>query len=156
MEPFVGELVTRGLTEAGVDVRTGSSVIELHRPGGAGPVTVILDDEGELEVDEVVFATGRTPNSGDIGLDTVGLRPGAWLEVDDTCRVTGVHNDWLYALGDVNHRALLTHQGKYQARISGAAIAAAAAGNLVDRTPWGPHIATADIHAVPQVFFTDP
>jgi pyruvate/2-oxoglutarate dehydrogenase complex dihydrolipoamide dehydrogenase (E3) component len=56
----------------------------------------------------------------------------------------------------VNHRALLTHQGKYQARIAGAAIAATAAGEPLDRAPWSAHMATADSHAVPQVFFTDP
>jgi pyruvate/2-oxoglutarate dehydrogenase complex dihydrolipoamide dehydrogenase (E3) component len=156
MEPFVGEIVSRGLTDAGVDVRTGVTVTEVRRTGSGRPVSVILDDNSELEVDEVLFATGRTPNTADIGLETVGLAPGTWLGVDDTCRVTGTHNDWLYALGDVNHRALLTHQGKYQARIAGAAIAAAAAGEPLDRTPWSPHVATADTHAVPQVFFSDP
>jgi dihydrolipoamide dehydrogenase len=156
MEPFVGEMIARGLADAGVDVRIGVTVDEVRRAGSGRPVTVILDDNSELEVDEVLFATGRTPNTADIGLETIDLTPGTWLEVDDTCRVTGAHNDWLYALGDVNHRALLTHQGKYQARIVGAAIAAAAAGKPLDRTPWSPHVATADTHAVPQVFFSDP
>ena len=63
---------------------------------------------------------------------------------------------WLYALGDVNHHALLTHQGKYQARSAAAAIAARAAGQPVDPAPWGPHAVTADYRAVPQVFFCDP
>ena len=63
---------------------------------------------------------------------------------------------WLYALGDVNRHALLTHQGKYQARIAGAAIAARAAGQRIDPAPWGPHAITADYRAVPQVFFCDP
>ena len=45
MEPFVGEFVNHGLTEAGVDVRTGVTVTELSRSGaGTGPVTVILDN----------------------------------------------------------------------------------------------------------------
>jgi len=52
-------------------------------------------------------------------------------------------------VGDIDHHALLTHQGKYQARIAGAAIAARAHGQPVDATPWG-------AHAVPQVFFCDP
>jgi pyruvate/2-oxoglutarate dehydrogenase complex dihydrolipoamide dehydrogenase (E3) component len=156
MEPFVGELVGRGLADAGVDVRVGVSVTKLRRPDGTGPVTLDLDDGTELEVDEVLFATGRAPRTGDIGLDTVGLTPGDWLEVDDTCQVTAVEGGWLYAVGDSNHRALLTHEGKYQARIATAAIAARAAGQPVDTTPWGAHAATADHHAVPQVFFTDP
>lgn len=156
MEPFVGELIERGFRESGVDVRLNVSVTRMHRPGANGPVTVELSDGGKLEVDEVLFAIGRAPLSDDIGLETVGLTPGSWLDVDDTCRVLSVENGWLYAAGDANHRALLTHEGKYQARIAGAAIAARAAGRPLDTAPWGAHAATADHHAVPQVFFTDP
>jgi pyruvate/2-oxoglutarate dehydrogenase complex dihydrolipoamide dehydrogenase (E3) component len=156
MEPFAGQMVARGLTEAGVQVRTGVSVTELTRPGGTGAVTLFLDDGSALEADEVLFATGRESNTSDIGLDTVGLTPGSWLDVDDTCRVRGVDGDWLYAVGDVNHRALLTHQGKYQARIVGNAIGVRAAGQPLDTRPWGAHTTTADSHAVPQVVFSDP
>ncbi|MFJ7071722.1 dihydrolipoyl dehydrogenase family protein [Streptomyces sp. NPDC098781] len=156
MEPFAGELVAEGLTAAGADVRIGVRVTALRRPDPKGPVTLTLDDGGELEADEVMFATGRAPRTGDIGLDTVGLTPGAWLDVDTTCLVRDVEGAWLYGLGDVNHRALLTHQGKYQGRTAGDAIAARAAGRPLDDGPWGDHATTADQHAVPQVFFTDP
>jgi dihydrolipoamide dehydrogenase len=115
-----------------------------------------LDDGTELEVSEVLFATGRAPLTDDIGLETVGLVPGSWLDVDDTCRVREIDDGWLYAAGDVNHRALLTHQGKYQGRIAGAAIGARAAGKPLDTKPWGTHATTADHYAVPQAFFTDP
>lgn len=156
MEPFVGELIGRGLLEAGVDLRVGVSVRALRRLDDSH-VVLDLDDDTELRVNEVLFATGRTPLTDDIGLDTVGLRPGSWLEVDDTCLVQGAAEDgWLYAAGDVNHRALLTHQGKYQGRIAGAAIGARAAGKQLDSEPWGAHATTADHHAVPQAFFTDP
>ncbi|BCZ22726.1 NAD(P)/FAD-dependent oxidoreductase [Mycobacterium senriense] len=155
MEPFVGELIRRGLIAAGVDVRTGVSVRALHRPDDS-TVVLDLDDGTELSVSQVLFATGRAPLTDDIGLETVGLTPGSWLEVDDTCRVQGVEDGWLYAAGDVNHRALLTHQGKYQGRIAGAAIGARAAGKPLDTEPWGAHATTADHHAVPQAFFTDP
>ncbi|MCW2686006.1 MAG: pyridine nucleotide-disulfide oxidoreductase [Mycobacterium sp.] len=155
MESFVGDLVAGNLTAAGVDVRVGVSVKELRRPDSAGPVTLVLDDK-DLEVDEVLFATGREPLTDDIGLDTVGLTPGSWLDVDDTCQVRGVAHGWLYAAGDVIHRALLTHQGKYQARIAGTVIAARAAGKPLDTAPWGAHVTTADAHAVPQVLFCDP
>lgn len=155
MEPFVGEYVARGLSDAGVDVRTGVSVTRLQRDGD-GPVRLALSDGTDLEVDEVLFATGRIPSTDDIGLDTVGLTPGDWLDVDDTCRVRAVDEGWLYACGDVNHRALLTHEGKYQARIAGAAIGARAHGTPLDTADWGEHAATADHHAVPQIFFTDP
>jgi len=153
MEPFAGELVAEALTEAGADVRTGTSVESVTRENGT--VVVVTDQGDRIEADEILFATGRRPKTGDIGLDTIGLEPGSWLPVDDSLRVTG--SDWLYAVGDVNHRALLTHQGKYQARIAGAAIAARASGvPLLESDPWGAHAATADHHAVPQVVFTDP
>ncbi|MFD3694980.1 dihydrolipoyl dehydrogenase family protein [Streptomyces sp. NPDC058646] len=155
MEPFAGELVAQALTEAGAVVRTGVAVEAVVRDGSTGPVTVVLEGGETLEGDELLMATGRAPRTEDIGLETVGLAPGEWIGVDDSCRVPG--RDWLYAVGDVNHRALLTHQGKYQARIAGAAIAARAAGSPApDTDSWGAHAATADVRALPQVVFTDP
>ncbi|MEH0416667.1 dihydrolipoyl dehydrogenase family protein [Streptomyces sp. B21-083] len=153
MEPFAGELVAEALAEAGTDIRTGTSVQSVTRENGT--VVAVTGTGDRIEADEILFATGRVTRTDDIGLDTVGLEPGSWLSVDDSLRVTG--SEWLYAVGDVNHRALLTHQGKYQARIAGAAIAARAAGvPLLETDPWGAHSATADHGAVPQVVFTDP
>ncbi|MDQ0694087.1 NAD(P)/FAD-dependent oxidoreductase [Streptomyces sp. W4I9-2] len=154
MEPFAGELVADALKEAGARIRTGVSVTAVHRPAPDGPVTVYLDDGDRIEADEILFATGRAPRTDDLGLETIGLEPGSWLTVDDSCRVEST--DWLYAVGDVNHRALLTHQGKYQARIAGAAIAARTGKTPLETAPWGAHAATADHGAVPQVVFTDP
>ena len=154
MEPFAGELTAEGLREAGVEVRFGVSVTSVAREGRT--VRVGLDDGGELTADEILFAIGRKPHTGDLGLDTVGLTPGGWLGVDDTLQVTDIADGWLYAAGDVNHRALLTHQGKYQGRIAGAVIAARVQGRELDDAPWGAHVATADTEAVPQVVFTDP
>jgi len=153
MEPFVEQLVARALAEAEVDVRMGVTVTAVNRSEGTGPVT--LDDGRELEADEVLFAIGRTPLTDDIGLETVGLTPGSWLEVDETCRVRAVNDGSLYAMGDVNHHALLTHQGNYQARIGGAASGARAARRPLDTAPWGAHAISADFHAVPQVFFCE-
>jgi dihydrolipoamide dehydrogenase len=149
-EEFAGQLVADGLRRAGVDVRAGASATAVHRAGQGGPVTLELDDGSAVEADEVLAATGRTPRSHDIGLDSVGLEPGSWLDVDGTMRVTAVEGGWLYATGDVNHLALLTHMGKYQARICGDAIAARAHGNEPATTAW------ADRMAVPQVIFTQP
>ncbi|UWE09847.1 dihydrolipoyl dehydrogenase family protein [Actinacidiphila bryophytorum] len=156
VEPFAGEMVTEALREAGVDVRFGANVASVERDGAHGEVRIGLEGGARVSADEVLFAIGRAPHTGDIGLETVGLKPGGWLTVDDTCQVTGVEGGWLYAAGDVNHRALLTHQGKYQGRMAGAAIGARAKGEPVDDAPWGAHVATADHSAVPQVVFTDP
>ncbi|GAA2975537.1 dihydrolipoamide dehydrogenase [Microbacterium terrae] len=153
LEPFAGDLVTAALRERGVDVRTGVSPAEVRRDG-AGDVVLTLDDGSEVRAAEVLVATGRVPRTGDLGLDSIDIAPGTWLDVDDTLRVRGT--DWLYAVGDSNHRALLTHQGKYQARAAGDVIAARANGTATDAAPWGAHAATADHDAVPQVVFTDP
>jgi dihydrolipoamide dehydrogenase len=151
LEPFAGERVSASLEAMGATVRSGVSPTSVSRDG---EVVISLDDGSSVVADEVLVATGRTPRTSDIGIDTIGLEPGAWLETDDTLRVHGV--DWLYATGDVNHRALLTHQGKYQARAAGDVIVARANGRAVDDAPWGTHVATADHEAVPQVTFTDP
>ena len=95
-----------------------------------------LADGSTVEADEVLIAAGRRPATDDLGLDSIGLAPGSWLPVDDTLRVDGF--DWLYAAGDVNHRALLTHMGKSQARVAGTVIAARARGEAVTG-PWTQH-----------------
>ncbi|MFJ9947191.1 dihydrolipoyl dehydrogenase family protein [Kitasatospora sp. NPDC091207] len=155
MEPFASELVAEGLKSAGVDLRFGTEVASLERVDGAG-VTLVLGDGERLTADEVLYATGRAPRTADVGLEQVGLKPGAWMDVDDSCTVLGIDGDWLYAAGDVNHRALLTHQGKYQARIAGAAIVARAEGRPLDTARWGAHAASADSAGAPQVVFTEP
>ncbi len=152
-EDFAGELVTAALRELGATVMLGARPTSVAR-NGDGDVTITLSDGSDVTASEVLVATGRTPRTGDLGLDTVGLTAGDWIDVDDTLLVTGT--DWLYATGDVNHRALLTHQGKYQARACGDVIAARATGASVSDTAWGAHVATADHRSVPQVTFSDP
>lgn len=153
-EPFAGELVADALRASGVDVRTRVRVSAVRRDGD-GPTTLVTAD-GEVSADALLVAAGRRAVTDDIGLDSVGLQAGAWLEVDDTCRVTAVEGGWLYAAGDVNHRALLTHMGKYQARACGAAIVARAQGETVNGEPWSRQAATADHDAIPGVVFTEP
>ncbi|MFS0894887.1 dihydrolipoyl dehydrogenase family protein [Microbacterium sp. 179-I 3D3 NHS] len=152
MEPFAGERVAAGLRELGVDVRTQTGTTSVRR--GDDGVTLTLDGGEQISADEVLAATGRSARSDDIGLEVVGLTPGDWIETDDTMRVPG--SEWLYAVGDVTARVLLTHQGKYQARAAGDVIAARATGREVDDAPWGRHVATADHAAVPQVTFSSP
>jgi pyruvate/2-oxoglutarate dehydrogenase complex dihydrolipoamide dehydrogenase (E3) component len=160
MEPFAGQLVGDSLTGLGVTVRLNTSPTAVERVAD-GDVVLRLSDGSTVVADEVLVATGRTPRTDDLGLETIGLTPGDWLTVDDTLRVIGDDGEpfdggWLYATGDVNHRALLTHQGKYQARAAGDVIAARAQGRQVFDQPWGAHVATADHRAVPQVTFSDP
>jgi dihydrolipoamide dehydrogenase len=151
LEPAAGEAVAASLRDAGVDVRLDTGVTAARRDG-AEVVLTIGDDE--LRGDEVLVAVGRKARTTDIGVDTVGLEPGKYLDVDATLRVDGV--PWLYGVGDVNGRRQLTHMGKYQARQAGAAIAARARGEEVDTSDWSPFVATADEYATPSVVFTHP
>ncbi|MER7951684.1 NAD(P)/FAD-dependent oxidoreductase [Streptomyces sp. NPDC096079] len=155
-EPCAGEEVARGLSDLGVTIRFGVSALGVARDAGTGTVTVRTDDGTALACDEVLAAVGRRPRTTDLGLDSVGLPAGAWLQVDDTCRVTAVEGAWLYAVGDVNHRAPLTHMAKYQARACAAAIAERAAGRPAATDGLRPWSAGADRIAVPQAVFTRP
>jgi pyruvate/2-oxoglutarate dehydrogenase complex dihydrolipoamide dehydrogenase (E3) component len=151
VESFAGERVSGSLRSRGVQVLTDTATLSVERTDGGVRVET---SGGAVTAAELLVAAGRSPATADLGLERVGLDPGQRLETDDTLRVGG--SEWLYAVGDVNGRALLTHQGKYQARAAGDVIAARAKGRPVDDAPWGAHVATADHAAVPQVVFTDP
>ena len=140
-EPFVSEEVAAALRAAGVDVRTGVTATAVARHAD-GAVTVTLANGAAVVGDELLVAVGRRPLTDDLGLDSVGLSPGGWLETDDRLRVPG--HDWLFAVGDVNGRSLLTHMGKYQARI---------AADVIDGADAR---ATRDREGAPRVVFTDP
>jgi pyruvate/2-oxoglutarate dehydrogenase complex dihydrolipoamide dehydrogenase (E3) component len=154
-EPFVSEKITGKFRELGISVHSSVNVTRVQRRSPGSPVQIWWDS-ASIEADEILVATGRVPNTKDIGLDSVSLKAGDWLDVDETCRVKSVAGGWLYAAGDVNHRVLLTHMGKYQARVCGDAIAARAKGQIEEPKPWSRLAATADHAAVPQVVFTDP
>ena len=140
-EEFASEQVEQSLRERGVDVRVGVKAVAVRARGGE--VEVELESGDTVRGDELLVAIGRRPNTAELGLDTVGLDPGEPIEVDDSMRA----NDWLYAIGDVNGRALLTHMGKYQARV--------AADTILGE--GGPCIAlTAQGELSPRVIFTDP
>ncbi len=155
-EPFVSDKIAATFRDLGIAVHTSANVTRVQRRAPAHPVQIWFDGSS-MEADEILVATGRVPNTKNIGLETVSLQPGDWLDVNDTCRLKGVAGGWLYAVGDVNHRALLTHMGKYQARVCGDAIAARAKGQLNEPPrAWTQFSASADHSAVPQVVFTDP
>ncbi len=161
-EPFAGELVTARFDELGITVLTNTRLDSVHRPTVSetgtgrmhgGPVTVTAGGS-TFEVDEVVVAAGRTPTSADIGLERVGIDVGSsgYITTDDHMEVAGA-DGWLYAVGDVCGRALLTHMGKYQSRIAGDVIAARAEGRPTQASRYRD---IADHDMVPAVVFADP
>ena len=137
-EPFASQEVADGLHARGVDVRVGVTATAVRASGGE--VEVELSVGGPVRADELLVAIGREPVTDDIGLETVGLEPGEPIEVDDSMRAS----DWLYAIGDVNGRVLLTHMGKYQARVA------------ADVILGGDARVTEDGQRSPRVVFTDP
>jgi dihydrolipoamide dehydrogenase len=159
-EPFVGALIAEQFEQRGIRVLVGTGVDSVSRSAAqdtgvgrihGGPVTVTAAGSS-FEVDEVVVAAGRTPATHDIGLEQVGVDANGYLETDDHMSVKG-GPDWLYAIGDANGRALLTHMGKYQGRIAGDVIAARAEGRPIDGSRYRD---LADHDMVPAVVFTDP
>ncbi len=142
-EPFAGEQVADSLRDSyGVEVRTG---VLAQRVTSAGEgIAVALEDGSQAEGSELLVAIGRVPRTAEIDLDSAGVEPGehGFLETDDRLRVGG--REWLYAVGDVNGRALFTHTGKYQAWV--------AAENLLGREVT----ALAEGLGSPRVTFTDP
>jgi pyruvate/2-oxoglutarate dehydrogenase complex dihydrolipoamide dehydrogenase (E3) component len=112
-EPFAAEELRAQLSERGVDIRLGVRAERVEREDGV--VRVLLSDSATIEGDEILVAVGRRPLTSELGLETVGLAPGKFIHVDDRLRVPGL--PWLYAIGDVNGRSLLTHVGKHQAHL---------------------------------------
>jgi len=167
-EPFVSSILVKSFTDAGVTVKLGRRVESVSRPSvnAAGPgfvhggeVSVALDDGSVLTADELVVAVGRTPATRGLGLESVGVDVSSshgYVEVDEHLTAKGVDGDWLYAVGDVNGLVLLTHMGKYQARLAGEVIAARAAGTALEGGAFNLQTDVASVTAVPQVMFTDP
>lgn len=162
LEPFAGSLVAETFASGGVTVLLETALDSVKRPATqdtgvgrihGGPATVSAGDS-TFEVDEVVVAVGRTPNSEHLGLETVGagVNDHGYIDTDDHMAVANVKT-WLYAIGDVCGRALLTHMGKYQGRIAGNVIAARAERRSADGARYRD---IADHGLVPAVVFTDP
>jgi dihydrolipoamide dehydrogenase len=164
------DLVAAGLRADGVKLylHTGTQSV---RGDADGTFTLTLDGGSTVTADKLLVATGRHPALEGIGLESVGLaaedgKP-LRLRTDSTGLVAGAAgNDagtaggggpWLYATGDAAGKVMLTHQGKYEARATGDAIAARAKGGLAgEPAPWSRYAQTADEHAIPNVVFTDP
>jgi dihydrolipoamide dehydrogenase len=148
-EEFASEQVREGLQALGAEVLLGVKVTAVRRDRAVGPaatVTVELEDGRAVTGEEVLVAVGRQPNTDSLGVESLGLEPGKPIEVDDTMRVPG--HEWLYVVGDANGRALLTHMGKYQARL--------AADHILGKTGGAPALPIAEGKLSPRVIFTEP
>jgi pyruvate/2-oxoglutarate dehydrogenase complex dihydrolipoamide dehydrogenase (E3) component len=167
------QLVSAGLRADGVELRLNTGTQSVRENDG-GSLTLVLEGGSAITADKLLVAAGRHPALEGIGLESVGLKAAEGanirLTTDSTGLVHGAKDNssgptpgdgargpWLYAAGDAAGKVLLTHQGKYEARATGDAIAARAKGELTgEPAPWSRYARTADDHAVPNVVFTDP
>ncbi|QGK70842.1 NAD(P)/FAD-dependent oxidoreductase [Allosaccharopolyspora coralli] len=139
-EPEASQQMADTLEGLGVQVALSTTASEVQTQEGR--TRVLLDTEYSVAADTLLFATGRTPATTDIGLDTLGVVPDerGFLPTDEHCRVTGTDNVW--AIGDAAGPAPFTHTAHYQGRV----VAANLAGRPV-RT---------DYRALPRTVYTDP
>ena len=123
-------------------MRLGTEVTAVEPAGEAARLH--LSDGTTLVVERVLVAAGRSPRTGGLGLEALGIEPGpAGLEVDERCRVRATGGgDHVWAAGDVTGVAPFTHAANYQGRV--------VAANLLGTT------ATADYRAIPRAVFTEP
>ena len=141
-EEYACAEVTVALEEYGVDVRTGQMAAAVAQRGD--DVVVTTPDGREADGDTLLVALGRNPQTKGIGLESLGIDSDRPVAVDARMQVAG--HPWLYAIGDVNGKALLTHMGKYQGRV--------AADHILGRDTTLAH--GADGPLSPRVIFTEP
>ena len=142
-EWFACEQVQEQLEKLGVDVRRGQNAERVTREDD-GQVAVHLGDGSSVSGDVLLVALGRTAQTEQLGLEDLGFEAGKYVETDEHYAVPG--HDGLYAIGDVNGKALFTHMGKYQARV--------AADHVLGRDTALEH--GADGPLSPRVIFCDP
>lgn len=135
-EPDASTALRDVLVADGVRVLTGRDTTEVAHADGR--FTVTLDDGEQLGADRLLVAAGRTPNLGDLGLDTVGISADD-IEVDERLRV----QDRLWVIGDVTGKGAYTHVSMYQSAIA-------------LRDILGREGEPASYEAVPHTTFTDP
>ena len=97
--------IANGMRANGVDIRTQTNVVSITKTDQGLSVT---DTDGTVHhVDQVMYATGRTPNTDGLGLETLGVELGQKGEIIvDAYSQTKVPS--IYAVGDVTDRANLT------------------------------------------------
>ncbi|MDA7427078.1 glutathione-disulfide reductase [Primorskyibacter aestuariivivens] len=98
-------LVSEEMIQNGIDLHLGTNVLEMKKVDDG--IWVKATNGTEHVFDQVMFATGRAPNTSDMGLEEVGVKlgRGGAVEVDEYSQ-TAVPS--IYAIGDVTNRVNLT------------------------------------------------
>lgn len=104
----VSQAITEMLRAEGIDVFTGVGIKAVQPGQFEGGSCVELADGRIIGGSHLLVATGRVPNTDDLGLDTVGLKPNMRGYIATNERLeTDVPGIW--ALGDINQRGAFTH-----------------------------------------------
>ena len=142
-EPEIADGLARYLREEGVEIHTGVRLLQVREERDEKVVTVQIEGrESEFRAEHILVATGRTPNTEDLGLEMAGVQldPQGFILVDDHLQTT---NPRIYAVGDVTNRPKLVY-------------VAAAAGGIAAENALGGNHKKLDLSVVPDVIFTDP
>ncbi len=93
------------MKKKGIEIRCNSDVSKIERSGDG--VRITLEDGNQIGAGQIMFATGRMPNTNNLGLENVGLHGSAHgaVAVNEFSQ-TAVEN--IYAVGDVTNRVNLT------------------------------------------------
>ena len=106
-EPEISTAMEDALKAEGIDIRTGAELVRVRREGGEIGVSARVKDKGEkFAAAQILFATGRTPNTRDLNLTACGVavdKKGA-ITVDETMQTSAPH---IWAAGDVTGEPML-------------------------------------------------
>ena len=107
-DPDVAAAVGEILAGQGVELRLGATAKAVRREAGHGDVVVTLAGGAEIRGQQMLVATGRSPVTGDLGLELAGveLTNRGFVRVDDHLRTSADH---VWAAGDVAGSPQFTH-----------------------------------------------
>ena len=141
-EPEISEELTRCLRDEGIEIHTGMQIKEVNEKGGMKIVKCDIEGkEKEFEAEQILVATGRKPNTEDIGLDKAGVETErGFVKINEHLRTT---NPNVYAAGDCATPIMLE-------------TLAAKMGNIAVRNAFENTNLTINYREIPSVVFTNP
>lgn len=117
-DPEISEAITQALTEQGINLVTGASFERIEQDGDIKKVHVDVNGKKRIiEADQLLVATGRTPNTATLNLQTAGVEVGSRGEIiiDDYSKTT---NSRIYAAGDVTLGPQFVYVAAYQGGVA--------------------------------------
>jgi dihydrolipoamide dehydrogenase len=138
LDPDVAKRFQQLMTRRGVSFHLGTRVEAVERDGGRFRVR---SSAGELEAEQVLVATGRRPNTAELGLEEASIETRrSAIAVDGQLRT---NQEGVYAIGDATGISMLAHTASYQ-------------GEIAVRNALEEKRITADYSTIPACVYTDP